>query len=71
MQLQGVLDDLYFYEGSLGARQTPGGSWSISLWAPTAQTVSLELFQDPQGGSGEQVAMQRGERGQWTAQVRP
>ena len=30
VQLQGVLDDLYFYEGSLGARQTPEGSWSIS-----------------------------------------
>ena len=69
VQLQGVLDSLYFYEGSLGARQAPEGAWSISLWAPTAQRVSLELFEGPRGGSAQQIAMQRGDKGQWTAQA--
>ena len=71
VQLQGVLDSLYSYEGPLGARQSPEGAWSISLWAPTAQRVSLELFEGPRGGSAQQIEMQRGEKGQWTAEVSP
>lgn len=38
MQCPGVLDDLYFYEGPLGASFSSDGV-SISLWAPTAQQV--------------------------------
>ena len=40
VQCPGVLDDLFFYEGPLGA--CPGSdSVSISLWAPTAQQVTI------------------------------
>ena len=69
VQLQGVLDELYFYEGSLGARPASGG-WQITLWAPTAQSISLQLFPGPRGGEAETVRMQRGEHGEWAAQVR-
>jgi hypothetical protein len=40
IQLQGVLDELYFYEGPLGAN-LEGGGVSIAVWAPTAQEVAL------------------------------
>ena len=39
VQLQGVLDELYFYEGPLGACLTPE-QVSITVWAPTAQQVA-------------------------------
>ncbi len=42
IQLPGLLDDLCFYSGPLGAEVTPK-STSIRLWAPTAQKVSLML----------------------------
>jgi pullulanase-type alpha-1,6-glucosidase len=45
VQLPGVLDDLYAYEGQLGVvfhENVP----TLKLWAPTAQAVSLHLFDD-------------------------
>lgn len=45
VQLQGVLDELFFYEGPLGANLTQSGT-EIHVWAPTAQQVlSLHDFQ--------------------------
>ncbi|KAL0036544.1 hypothetical protein WJX77_012089 [Trebouxia sp. C0004] len=38
VQIPGVLDDLFFYEGLLGAHLGPQGV-DISLWAPTAQQI--------------------------------
>ena len=45
VQIAGVLDDLYSYNGALGIR------WQhdvpvLRLWAPTAKSVSLHLYQD-------------------------
>jgi pullulanase-type alpha-1,6-glucosidase len=43
LQIPGVLDDLYAYEGALGVtfdRSTP----TLRLWAPTAKSVRLHLF---------------------------
>jgi pullulanase-type alpha-1,6-glucosidase len=45
LQIPGVLDDLYTYEGPLGT-EISGGSTTLRLWAPTAQTASLLLFDD-------------------------
>ena len=45
VQISGVLDSLYTYTGSLGVsfkRSTP----TLSLWAPTAKSVVLHLFED-------------------------
>ena len=38
LQLPGVLDELFFYDGPLGARVSDEGT-SIDVWAPTAQQV--------------------------------
>lgn len=56
IQAAGALDDLYFYSGTLGVvfdhAQRDWHDWDddqscgikIKLWAPTAQSVSLQLF---------------------------
>jgi pullulanase-type alpha-1,6-glucosidase len=43
VQIHGVLDDLYLYDGDLGPVYD-GNSISLSLWAPTAQSVTLNLY---------------------------
>lgn len=45
LQIAGVLDDLYTYDGALGITFNEGTP-SLSVWAPTAQTVRLHLFDD-------------------------
>lgn len=45
LQIPGVLDDLYFYEGSLGV-SFKGEIPNLALWAPTAQSVELHLYDD-------------------------
>jgi pullulanase-type alpha-1,6-glucosidase len=45
LQIPGVLDDLYTYDGSLGIvwdGQTP----TLKVWAPTAKSVAFHLFDD-------------------------
>ncbi len=48
IQIGGVLDDLYYYSGKLGVIFDPddsgGAPVQLKLWAPTAQAVSLQLF---------------------------
>lgn len=43
VQIHGVLDDLFVYEGELGPVYN-GDSIELNLWAPTAQIVSLNLY---------------------------
>ena len=47
LQIQGVLDDLYTYDGPLGAhlRRRPRLP-TLRVWAPTARAVQLHLFAD-------------------------
>ncbi len=54
LQIPGVLDDLYTYEGALGVAWdvVRGGDATptIRLWAPTAQSVTLHRFADATTG---------------------
>lgn len=43
VQIPGVLDDLYAYEGELGA-VINGTDVDFAVWAPTAQNVRLHAF---------------------------
>jgi len=45
LQIPGVLDDLYTYDGELGVSWT-GGTTTIRVWAPTAKSVTFHLFDD-------------------------
>ncbi|XP_022139216.1 pullulanase 1, chloroplastic [Momordica charantia] len=49
LQLPGVLDDLFSYEGPLGAVYLKEAV-SLYLWAPTAQAVQAQIYRDPVGG---------------------
>jgi pullulanase-type alpha-1,6-glucosidase len=43
LQIPGVLDDLFYYDGPLGV-DLSGGMTTLRLWAPTAQSATLLLF---------------------------
>jgi pullulanase-type alpha-1,6-glucosidase len=45
LQIPGVLDDLYVYDGQLGV-VWEGDVPTVRVWAPTAQSVSLHRFAD-------------------------
>jgi len=45
LQIPGVLDDLYTYEGQLGVTWE-GDVPTIRVWAPTANSVTFHLFDD-------------------------
>ncbi len=45
LQIPGVLDDLYVYNGALGVTFA-GNAPTLRVWAPTAQSVALLLFND-------------------------
>ncbi|CAI5532371.1 unnamed protein product, partial [Closterium sp. Naga37s-1] len=78
LQLAGALDALCGYEGPLGAHvEKQGGDWwssgsgtvSIHVWAPTAQEVTLLLFDQPHASPPvSRQRMERGSEGQWSAQ---
>ncbi|MBN1963607.1 MAG: pullulanase-type alpha-1,6-glucosidase, partial [Anaerolineae bacterium] len=46
LQIPGVLDDLYTYEGKLGIIYD-GDTPTLKVWAPTARSVTLHLFDNP------------------------
>ncbi|KAK7850096.1 pullulanase 1 [Quercus suber] len=50
LQLPGVLDDLFSYNGPLGALYSEE-SMSLHLWAPTAQAVCACIYRDLVGGN--------------------
>ncbi len=54
LQIAGVLDDLYTYDGPLGVTFADGVP-TLTVWAPTAQTVSLNLFTDASAGTEPSV----------------
>ena len=57
VQIPGVLDDLYAYDGPLGV-SFQGGRPTLRVWAPTARWVKLHLFPDSSpGAAGEALAM--------------
>ncbi|MER5638535.1 pullulanase-type alpha-1,6-glucosidase [Kitasatospora sp. NPDC002227] len=61
VQLPGVLDDLYAGKAAatpLGPVYAKGRA-SLALWAPTAQQVSVQLYDTATGGTPTTVAMKR------------
>lgn len=56
------------YNGPLGAHVTEEGV-GIHVWAPTAHSVELLLWEGPRGGESLVVHMAEGAQGEWSAQV--
>uniref|UniRef100_A0A061RDX2 Alpha--glucosidase n=1 Tax=Tetraselmis sp. GSL018 TaxID=582737 RepID=A0A061RDX2_9CHLO len=68
VQLPGVLDELFFYDGPLGARVLEE-SVEVSVWAPTAQRVELLLWPSASGGDPQVLPMECDpESGAWLAE---
>lgn len=44
VQRHGAIDHYFTYDGPLGPQYASDGSVAVHLWAPTAQSVELELF---------------------------
>jgi pullulanase-type alpha-1,6-glucosidase len=66
VQIPGVLDDLYTYDGDLGLVWN-GGVPTISVWAPTARSVKLHLFDTAGSVPAAQILpMTPGAQGVWS-----
>jgi len=66
VQNAGVLDDLFYYPGQLGAVFS-NGQLSISVWAPTAQSVKLLLYTHAGDTTPAQTVAMTAANGVWTA----
>ncbi len=58
LQIPGVLDDLYPYDGDLGVTFSDGVP-SLTLWAPTARQVRLHLFDDANPDTAAEIITMR------------
>lgn len=58
LQIPGVLDDIYTYDGQLGVIYE-GDLPTLALWAPTARAVKLHLFPDSNPDSQSQILSMR------------
>ena len=58
LQIPGVIDDFYQYDGELGV-SWDGDVPTLRVWAPTAQAVDLVLYEDGSAENGETIPMER------------
>ncbi len=65
VQDAGVLDDLFYYSGPLGAVFS-SGQLTISLWAPTAQSVKLLLYTNENDTTPAQTLPMANSNGVWS-----
>ncbi len=59
VQIPGVVDDVFHYDGPLGVAWEGGGVPTLRLWAPTAHSVTLRLFDSSSAADGEIAPMAR------------
>ncbi|KAK8643307.1 hypothetical protein V6N13_012610 [Hibiscus sabdariffa] len=65
LQLPGILDELFSYDGPLGALYSEEAV-SLYLWAPTAQAVDAHIYKDPVGGSPLEIIPLEETNGVWS-----
>ena len=56
VQIPGVLDDLYPYDGPLGVT-FDGSTPTLRLWAPTAESVTLQIFDTAAASDADKFSM--------------
>ncbi|MDY7227575.1 pullulanase-type alpha-1,6-glucosidase [Hyalangium rubrum] len=67
VQMAGVLDELYTYPGELGATFDAEGTPTLRVWAPTARSVKLLIFDDSTAATPAEILdMTAGEQGTWS-----
>ncbi len=70
LQIAGILDDLFYYSGPLGAT-FQRGKISINVWAPTAQSVKLQLFHTATDKTPASISPMTENNGVWNIQIDP
>eukprot|EP00873_Tetraselmis_striata_P011701 jgi/Tetstr1/431965/TSEL_021442.t1 len=70
VQLPGVLDECFAYDGPLGCA-IGDDKVEFAVWAPTCRSVELLVYDAPRGGSEESMPMTRGADGVWRAEGPP
>jgi pullulanase-type alpha-1,6-glucosidase len=70
LQIPGVLDDLFAYDGPLGVNWL-GDTPTLSVWAPTAKSVNLHLFDWAGAKQTSQVVPMTENAGVWSAKGAP
>ena len=66
VQIPGVLDDLFTYDGPLGPTWQNGVP-ALGVWAPTARSVRLLLYANPRDDEPQSVVPMTEARGVWSA----
>ncbi|HLH02012.1 MAG TPA: pullulanase-type alpha-1,6-glucosidase [Bryobacteraceae bacterium] len=69
IQQAGVLDDLCFYDGSLGLAFEASDVIAVRLWAPTAVSVEMLLFDEEAAAVPKETRAMRQENGAWVARI--
>jgi pullulanase-type alpha-1,6-glucosidase len=65
LQIPGVLDDLYAYGGDLGV-VWDGDTPTLKLWAPTAKSVTLHVFDDADPATSSATYPMAADAGIWS-----
>ncbi|MFV8781338.1 pullulanase-type alpha-1,6-glucosidase [Microbulbifer sp. SA54] len=68
IQIAGLLDQQFAFDGPLGAR-VGDRHIDFSLWAPTARSVKLHLFTDPQAAAADMVIPMQRDGATWQAKT--
>jgi pullulanase-type alpha-1,6-glucosidase len=72
LQIQGVLDDLYTYNGPLGVTFAADRTPTFRVWAPTARRVSLLVTAGPnEAAPSIEAPMTRDDHGVWSVTGSP
>jgi pullulanase len=66
VQLPGVIDELYSYDGPLGITWDDDAP-TLSVWAPTAKRVRLLLYPDSETETPSETITLRNDNGVWSA----
>ncbi|CAI0410883.1 unnamed protein product [Linum tenue] len=67
LQLPGILDELFSYDGPLGACYS-ADAVTLYLWAPTAQTVRACIYRDAASAEPQEIVELRELNGVWSVE---
>jgi pullulanase len=69
VQIAGVLDDLFYYSGTLGTVFLDHSGISVNVWAPTAQSLKLQLFHNANDATPASILPMTETNGVWSVQI--
>ncbi|MCG1021508.1 pullulanase [Sutcliffiella horikoshii] len=65
-----LIDEMYAYDGKLGAELHEDGTATLKVWSPKADNVSVVLYdKDDQNEIVDTIEMAKGDRGVWSVKL--